>query len=154
MRLAVAVAFPCCTATHPPNGPAALLLVILTMQTFVWPATVPVQIVPAGIATAKGCSKSDEVDQRRRCTHKILINVGSSLHQSRSNHQLLPSLGRLFDVAIGTWDLGCNSSLNSLGEIALACGINHGCEGASAIRSDDVECAGNRSIVCADLGQS
>lgn len=53
-RAVVELELACCTATHPPNGPAALLLLILTMHTLVCPAIVPVQVVPAGIATAKG----------------------------------------------------------------------------------------------------
>lgn len=41
-------------ATTPPNGPAPDGLTILTRQTLDWPATVPVQVVPAGMVAANG----------------------------------------------------------------------------------------------------
>ncbi len=42
------------TAITPPNGPALEGLTILTRQTLDWPATVPVQEVPAGMVAANG----------------------------------------------------------------------------------------------------
>jgi hypothetical protein len=44
-----------CIAKTPPKGPAGLGFAILTRQTFDMPATVPEQVVPAGISTVNGC---------------------------------------------------------------------------------------------------
>jgi hypothetical protein len=43
-----------CIANTPPKGPAGFGLASFTRQTPDCPPTVPVQVVPAGIATLKG----------------------------------------------------------------------------------------------------
>ena len=73
-------------------------------------------------------------------TYIILINIGSSLHDPRTNHKLLPSLSRFLNIPTFSGNLSGNGSLHGVGEVSETCGVDHGGDGSGSVGCDDVEC--------------
>lgn len=103
---------------------------------------VPVQVVPAGTLNAIGWkSVSFRVELIRRhavVTYKVLIDVGSTLHDVVHGTSPQTSLVGWLDIAIVAWDLSGGLEHDTVTKGTSTGGVQDGLDRTSTISGDDV----------------
>jgi len=87
------------------------------------------------------------------CKWEVFVDVGSTLHDASTDHELLPSLGGLADGSAVAGDLSGHGTGDLLGEITFAGGVDVGGQWTGTVGGDDVEGTGDGSALGGDLGE-